>query len=65
MYATKIGIGGRTVNFLLSAEELQRRAGADPSNWNNGKFVSSENGTQAMTCNRATAGAWEAFGVNE
>ena len=26
-----------------------------------GKFVSSENGTQAITCNRATAGDWEKF----
>ena len=26
-----------------------------------GKFVSSENGTQAITCNRTTAGAWEQF----
>jgi hypothetical protein len=28
---------------------------------NNGKYISSENGTQAMTCNRETAGAWEQF----
>ncbi|HMG08744.1 MAG TPA: hypothetical protein VK609_09555, partial [Mucilaginibacter sp.] len=25
------------------------------------KFVSSENGTMAITCNRATAGDWEKF----
>lgn len=30
---------------------------------NNGLFVSSENGTQAMNCNRATAQAWEQFYV--
>jgi aryl-phospho-beta-D-glucosidase BglC (GH1 family) len=29
----------------------------------NGKYVSGENGTQAMTCTRATAGAWEQFAV--
>jgi hypothetical protein len=31
-----------------------------------GKYVSSENGTMAITCNRATFGAWEEFtwGVN-
>lgn len=27
----------------------------------NGKYVSGENGTQIMTCNRADYGAWEAF----
>jgi glucosylceramidase len=30
---------------------------------NNNMFVSGENGTQAMRCNRATAGAWEQFAV--
>ncbi|RAJ05177.1 beta-glucanase (GH16 family) [Chitinophaga skermanii] len=30
---------------------------------NNNSFVSGENGTQAMTCNRATAQAWEQFTV--
>lgn len=30
---------------------------------NNNLFVSGENGTQAMTCNRATAQAWEQFTV--
>lgn len=30
---------------------------------NNGDYVSSENGTQAMTCNRTTAQAWEHFTV--
>jgi hypothetical protein len=29
----------------------------------NGKYVSGENGTQAMTCTRATAGDWEHFTV--
>ena len=29
----------------------------------NSKYVSGENGTQAMTCTRATAGAWEQFTV--
>jgi endoglucanase len=29
----------------------------------NGKFVSGENGTQAATCTRATAGDWEKFSV--
>ncbi|MBK0379875.1 family 16 glycosylhydrolase [Mucilaginibacter segetis] len=29
----------------------------------NGKYVSSENGTQAMTCTRATAQGWEQFTV--
>jgi beta-glucanase (GH16 family) len=29
----------------------------------NNLYVSGENGTQAMTCNRATAGAWEQFKV--
>ena len=29
----------------------------------NGKYVSGENGTQALTCTRATAGAWEQFSV--
>ncbi|GAA4494615.1 hypothetical protein GCM10023172_05090 [Hymenobacter ginsengisoli] len=29
----------------------------------NGKYVSGENGTQAMTCTRATAGTWEQFSV--
>jgi GH18 family chitinase len=28
---------------------------------NNGKFVSSENGTKSITCNRATIQGWEAF----
>jgi glucosylceramidase len=32
---------------------------------NNGKFISSENGAQAMTCTRTTASGWEAFGVNQ
>lgn len=27
----------------------------------NGRYVSSENGTQAMTCTRTTIGSWEAF----
>ncbi|MCW3466771.1 glycosyl hydrolase family 18 protein [Chitinophaga nivalis] len=30
---------------------------------NNSKYVSSENGTQAMTCNRTAVQAWEAFEV--
>jgi beta-glucanase (GH16 family) len=30
---------------------------------NNGDYVSSENGTQAMTCNRTTASTWEHFTV--
>jgi glucosylceramidase len=30
---------------------------------NNNMYVSGENGTQAMNCNRATAGAWEQFSV--
>lgn len=29
----------------------------------NNQYVSGENGTQAMTCTRATAGAWEQFAV--
>ncbi len=29
----------------------------------NGKYVSGENGTQALTCTRATAGTWEQFSV--
>jgi hypothetical protein len=29
----------------------------------NGKYVSGENGTQAVTCTRATAGDWEKFSV--
>jgi chitinase len=29
----------------------------------NSKYVSGENGTQAMNCNRATASAWETFTV--
>ncbi|NML67527.1 cellulase family glycosylhydrolase [Hymenobacter sp. RP-2-7] len=29
----------------------------------NGKYVSGENGAQAMTCTRATAGTWEQFAV--
>jgi endoglucanase len=32
---------------------------------NNGLFVSSENGTQAMTCNRAAAQGWEQFYVGD
>jgi glucosylceramidase len=31
----------------------------------NGQYVSSENGTQPMNCNRATISGWEAFGVNQ
>ena len=27
--------------------------------------LSSENGTQAMTCTRVTASGWEAFGLNQ
>ena len=29
-----------------------------------GRYISSENGTQAMTCNRTSISGWEAFGVN-
>jgi GH18 family chitinase len=32
---------------------------------NNGSYVSSENGTKAMNCNRATAQAWEQFYVGD
>ncbi len=31
---------------------------------NNGKFVSSENGAKAMTCNRPVAQGWEKFSLN-
>jgi chitinase len=30
-----------------------------------GKYISSENGTQAMTCNRMIAQGWESFGINQ
>ncbi len=31
---------------------------------NNGKYVSSENGAKAMTCNRSSAQGWEKFSLN-
>lgn len=64
-------------NSLLSAiHEVKLQRTGNPPNpnipangsiiWlrgNNGRYVSGENGTQAMTCTRTTAGTWENFSV--